>query len=297
MKYNPAAEAIAKQLFRLYEDYYQREVFNSEAGLELVLYAELLKIDSSLWTTDPEYANTIDQELTALNIELFGLAWLDHNFQLFEKGKQDQNEADFALCTEVAFARSYLEKTKRDDIWSAAGLYSRTILEAAIAESDSVDWSVPRDVPAYYERATRSSPPESITRRTVQAELKRYGELLRGRFGSLIKGEIDVEECALRLANRLASVQSWRDGIMIPQRLASSFALRIGYSPNTEALLLFQRLTVGLYSNASSYINAVGDYGSWELARKAALDLRQNVLEAGRKLLERQVRDDGQELL
>jgi len=66
---------------------------------------------------------------------------------------------------------------------------------------------------------------------------------------------------------------------MIPQKLASAFAERLSFKPNTEALLLLQRLTVGLYNNAKNYINAVIDYGSWELARKAAIDLRQALLE------------------
>ena len=260
-----------------------------------MLYSEILKVDPSVMTVitlDMEDMDILDRELTALNIELFGLAWLDYNYQLLEEGKQDSNKCDAALCTEIMFAKSYLEKTKRSDTWSAAGFYNRTILEAAIAQYDSVNWSTFRDMPAHYERATHSSPPEKFIRLSAQNYLEHFDKFLKDHFDKLLKDKINDKECALRLSNRLASVQSWRDGIMIPQKLSSSFAQRIGFSPNTEALLLLQRLTVGLYRNARDYISAVIDYGSWELARKAAIDLRQSLLESGRELLEKQKRSE-----
>ncbi len=285
MKEKPTLETIAKQIFQLYEDYYQHEIFNIKAELELMVYSEILKVDPSVIALDTDI---LDQELTALNIELFGLAWLDYNYKLFEEGKQDSNKCDVALCTEIMFAKSYLEKTKRSDTWSATRFYNHTILEAAIAQNDSVNWSTFRDMPAYYERAIRSSPPEKFIRLSAQSYLEH--------FDKLIKDKINEKECALRLSNRLASIQPWRDGIMIPQKLSSAFAERLSFIPNSEATLLFQRLVVGLYNNARNYINAVIDYGSWELARKAAIDLRQSLLETGRELLEKQNRSDEPEV-
>jgi len=277
LKKKPTLETIAKQLFQLYEDYYQHEIFNINSELELTVYSEILKINPSAITLDMDI---LDRELTALNIELFGLAWLDYNYKLFEEGKQDSNRCDAALCTEIMFEKSYLEKTKRSDTWSAAGSHNRTILEAAIAQSNSVNWSTFRDMPAYYERAVRSSTPEKFIKLSAQTYLEHFDKFL--------KDKVNDKECALRLSNRLASVQSWRDGIMIPQKLSSAFAERLSFIPNSEVTLLFQRLVVGLYNNARNYIKAVIDYGSWELARKATIDLRQSLLEAGRELLEEQ---------
>jgi hypothetical protein len=277
MKGKPTPETIAKQLAQLYEDYYQHEIFNIKAELELMVYSEILKVDPSAITLD---MGILDRELTALNIELFGLAWLDYNYELCEEGKQDSSQSDVALCTEIMFAKSYLQKTKRSDTWSAAGFYNRTILEAGIAQKTSMDWSIPRDIPSYYERGVNSFPEESQ---------KLFLRGFREHFDNKLLSD---KECASRVANRLQSVPSWRDGIMIPQKLSSSFAQRIGFSPNTEALLLLQRLTVGLYRNARNYINALNDYGSWELARKSAHDLRTALLEAGRELLEKQNRSD-----
>lgn len=96
------------------------------------------------------------------------------------------------------------------------------------------------------------------------------------------------KECLTRLLNRFASFHVWRDGIMIPQKLSSAFAQQCNIKPNTEAILLLQRLMVGLYNNARNYIDAVIDYGSWELARKSADDLTQWLLKVGRELLEKQ---------
>lgn len=264
-------------MLQLYEDYYQSEIFSIQSELELMVYSEILKADSSTIALDTDI---LERELTALNIELFGLAWLDYNYELGEKEKQDSSQFDIALCTEITFSKSYLERTKRNDTWSAVGFYNRTILETAIAQNNSIDWSIFRDMPAYYERAIHSSPPEEFIRLSIQSYLEHYDKLLNDK------------ECALRLSNRLASILSWRDGIIIPQKLSSSFAERLSLTPNHETIFLFQRLVVGLYRNAKNYINAVIDYGSWELARKAATDLRQSILKAGHELLEKRKRSD-----
>jgi len=292
MKGKPTLETIAKQLSQLYEGYYQSEIFNIKAELELMVYSEILKVDPSAMPLDMKdmdirhNLDILDRELPALNIELFGLAWLYYNQELFEEGKQDSGQTNVAVCTEIMFAKSYLENTKQSDTWNAAGFYNRTILEAAIAQSHSIDWSTFRDMPAYYERAAFpfSSVPEEAIRLSAQSFLEYFGKLL--------KDEVNDKECAIRLSNRLATVNSWRVGIMIPQKLSSAFAERLGFIPNSETIFLFHRLVVGLYKNARNYINDVSDYGSWELARKAAIDRRQSLLEAGRELLEKQNRSD-----
>ena len=296
MKGKPTLETIAKQPFQLYEDYYQHEIFNIKAELAFMVYSEILKVDPSVITLDMEDMDILDRELTALNIELFGLAWLGYNHMLFEEGKQDSNKCDVALCTEIMFAKFYLEKTKRCDTWSAAGFYNRTILEAAIAQNDSVNWSTSRDMPEYYERAIHSSPSVKYIKLSTQSFREHYDRFLREHFDKLLNDKVNDKECSLRLSNRLVSIQSWRDGIMIPQKLSSTFAERLSFIPNSEVTLLFQRLVVGLYNNAKNYINAVIDYGSWELARKAAIDLRQALLESGRESLEKQDRSDEPEL-
>ena len=105
MKGKPAPRISAKQLFRLYEDYYQHEIFNIKSELEFLVYSEILQVDRSAIALDTDI---LERELTALNIELFGLAWFDYNCQLSDEEKQESSQFDVALCTEIMFAKSYL---------------------------------------------------------------------------------------------------------------------------------------------------------------------------------------------
>ena len=258
MKDKPAPRITTEQLCR---DYYDHELFrvhDPHSDFELTVLFEIQKVDPSAMAID---LDIFVRELTALNIEFFGFAWCDHNYLSEE---QRQGRADSALCTEITFTKSYLAQMKESEIWKAAGFYNNTIAEATIAQKTLMDWSTPRDIPAYYKRGANPS---------AEKEAKLLLNSVREHFDKLLSDK----ECSLRLSNRLVSVESWRDGIMIPQKLSSAFAQQCSLKPNTEALLLLQRLTVGLYRNARDYIDAVNDYGSWELARKSADDLNKQL--------------------
>jgi len=284
-----------EQMVQLCEDYYEHEIFNPKAELEVTLLGELGRCDfSSAMAIDTDI---FQRELAALNIELFGLAWLNYNYKLYEEEKQDQNQADLALSIEILFAKSYLEKAKSSDIWSAAGFYNQTILEAAIAQGNSIAWSAPRDM-EYYERAVLSSPPvpDYFVKFTTEITREHFDKFLRDHLDEvlkLLKHRVSDTECSLRLSNRLASIHSWRDGIMIPQKLSSAFAERLSFIPNSEALLLLQRLVVGLYKNARDFTRAVIDYGSWEAAKRTTIALRQAIIRAARKPSEEKQKGSG----
>lgn len=241
MKGKPISKISTEQLCR---DYYESQIFNTNGDFELIVYAEIMKVDFSAKAID---TGIFIRELTALNIELFGLALFDHNYP-------GDEGADAAMCTEITFTESYLRQTGNDNIWNAAGFYNETIFQASTAQKISMDWSVTRDT-GYYGRDVLFS--------ETKGE-KLIGDSIRDSYDKRLADK----ECASRLANRLLSVDAWRDGIMIPQKLSSAFAQRLNFSPNIEALLLIQRLSVGLCNNARNYIDAVMDYGSWKLARE-----------------------------
>jgi len=269
MKDKPAPKVSTEQLCR---DYYNHELFrvhDPHSDFELTVLFEIQKVDPSAMAID---LDIFVRELTALNIELFGFAWCDHNYPSEE---QRQGQADSALCTEITFTESYLAQMKESEIWKAAGFYNNTIAEATLAQKTSRDWSTPRDIPAYYERGANPF---------TEKEAKLLMNSIREHFAKLLSDK----ECSLRLSNRLISVESWRDGIIISQKLSSAFTQRLNFSPNSEAFFLIQRLTVGLYKNAKDYINAVEDYGSWELARKASDELRQHLIRVAQKEVEKQ---------
>ena len=278
MKDKPAPEISTEQLCR---DYYDHELFrvhDPHSDFELTVLFEIQKVDPSAMAID---LDIFVRELTALNIEIFGFAWCDHNYLSEE---QRQGRADSALCTEIAFTKSYLTQMKESEIWKAAGFYNNAIAEATVAQKTLRDWSTPRDIPAYYKRGANPS---------AEEEAKLILNSVREHFDKLLSDK----ECSLRLSNRLVSVESWRDGIIISQKLSSAFAQRLSLSPNSEVLFLIQRLTVGLYKNAKDYINAVEDYGSWQLARKASNELMQHLIRVAQKEVKKQnVSDEPRQL-
>ncbi len=273
MKSKPAQKTITEKLYQLYNDYYNSQIFTTNGYCELTAWAELLEADPSAFTTQKTDTDTFFLELSAFNIELFGLAWVNYNYELCEEEKQDSSQGDVALCSEIMFAKSYLEQTRNGDIWSSAGFYNDAIFQAHMAQRISRDWSVPRDS-GYYMREIPQS---------VEKEEDLLLKTMREHYDKLLSDK----ECSLRLSKRLVSAHTWRDGIMIPQKLSSAFAQRLNFSPNIEALLLIQRLIVGLYENARDYINAVRDYGSWELARKATDGFRQHLIRIAQTEIEK----------
>lgn len=263
----------------LSQSYYDYEVFRfqeREINFELIVWGEISVADSTSHEIDN---NIFDRELTALNIELFGLAWLDHNWKLFEEGKLESSPLDNLLLTEIWFTKYYLTHMGGQDIWEAAGFYNDILMQAAIVQKTSMKWDIPRDIPDYYERSLNRS-----TEKLEQSSWEHY----RDEFNK----KLDDKECCGRIANRMISCHCWQDGITIPQKLSSAFAQRISFNPNLDALLLIQRVIVGLYNNAASFIIGVEQYGSYELAKKARIDFIQFINDWYRKEKEKQKRSD-----
>ena len=253
---------------QLCRDYYDLQIFEANNSLEIRLYAELMKLDQSLRVTN---SNLFLCELAALNIELFGLAWFEHNYQMVLSKGQRQDQYGAAICKEITFTKSYLKQTGNDNVWSAAGYYNDTIYQVSIAQQISTDWSVFKDT-GYFEKDDYLGSIDKAIEKSIRDDMEKLHT---------------DEECAKRLANRLLSVSSWQEGILIPQKLSSTFAQRNNFSPNIEALFLLQRLTVGLYKNAKDYINEVISCGSWELARKASDEFIQHLKKFAQKPMER----------
>jgi hypothetical protein len=259
------------------KSYYESELYNADPEFECAVYFEILKVDSP---AKEICIDTLARELRGLNIELFGLAWFDHNYGLFEQEKLESNHLDTQVLTEIWFTKFYLEHFKENETWNAMGFYNDVIMQAAIAQKALMDWSIPRDVPGYHERGCRPS---------AEKLEKEQWEHVREYFGK----KLDDEECCIRLTNRFISAGCWQDGILISQKLTYAFAQRLGFNPNLEAFLLLQRIIVGLYDNAVSLIVAAEEYGSYELARKKAFDLREHLIKVIQKDMEEQNKIDG----
>jgi hypothetical protein len=160
------------------------------------------------------------------------------------------------------------------DIWEAAGFYNDIIMQAAIVQKTLRNWSIPRDFSDYLNRGVNTSAEmqEKKTRNDINDDFDK---------------KLDDKEGCIRLANRFICRNCWQDGIVIPQKLSSAFAQRISFNPNLDAVLLLQRVIVGLYNNAAHFIIAVEQCGSYELTRKARIDLIQLIKDSLRQDMEK----------
>jgi hypothetical protein len=303
MKSEPGPEKLSPEekatinTATLCRDYYRLVLNPPNVEFEMAVLAEIIDSKPTLLETLKEsgdlaaeltnFHENLMLELSALNIELFGLAWLDHNAELVDLGEQESGDADAAVKTEIKFTKFFLEQSLEHSpgIWNAAGFYNDILVQAATAHNNSWDWSVPRDSSVYWDVNNNYWKP------TTEEAKRELARLLESSCRDLAD-----KECATRVANRYYSSNLWRDGIMISQKLSSAFAQRLSFGPNSKTLMLLQRLTVGFYKNARDYINAVRYFGSWESARKDADDLRQALIRAGHDLLEKQNRSDVPEL-
>ncbi len=280
----------------LSESYYEHELFHTneevkvaaklEIDFEMSVEGEIIKVDPAyleIWKNDAstreKASETFRREIIALNVELFGLAWFSHNYRLLQEEKLEASQLNSLVLTEIWFIKHYLERGGNADIWEAAKSYNDTIMQATIAQKTELDWSIPRDFPGYYERGVRPSA-EKWTRESWEELRKDFGQ------------QLDDEDCCTRLANRGISCDAWQDGIMLPQKLSSAFFHRISFTPNFEALLLIQRVVVGLYNNAALLIKDAEKHGSYEVARKTRLELRVELMKKVRDSMKSEESDE-----
>jgi len=89
----------------------------SVAFCETVLKA-VREADPSFAAVDPAVFWT---EMTALRVELFGLAWVHH---LIRDKK--------CLLRQIAFTKSYLDDNKQPEIWDAMADYNHAIAQSSL---------------------------------------------------------------------------------------------------------------------------------------------------------------------
>lgn len=243
-------------------DYYDLEIFSVNGDFEILVWSELWK--SNLPAGRVDFA-ILARELQAVNAELFGLAWCSNVHRLALSKELEGGRADVVLCVEILFAQRCLEAMGDGEIWRAAGVYNDTMMKAAMDQASSMQWSIPRDIPAYYERGMMCS---------AGKEQDQLLENLRTRYVKLLPDN----ECLTRVLTRLMSMARWADGVMIQQRLCVVLAQRLALASSLETLFFLQRVIDGLYRNASNYIELVQDYGSWDEARKASDVILQRII-------------------
>ncbi|MFC2014699.1 hypothetical protein ACFLUP_01755 [Chloroflexota bacterium] len=176
----------------------------------------MMEADASFAVVDIE---VFKLEMTALRLELFGLAWIH------------QLKKDKYVLPEIFFTKNYLEQNKQQEIWNIMGEYNQ-----AIARSGA-------DI-ASGERMRRGW--VSFIN-TLRIEL----------FKKWVEAGVD-EKCAARVSNRTGTDVAWSKQITL-NYLTARLADRLGCDINTdhEALFKLQAVILGLYNGATEAIKSV----------------------------------------
>jgi len=190
------------------------------------------------------------RELSALRIEIFGLALWNYNYELSSSDnyKNKQSLLIEEVFNEIQFTKRYLEVNKNLDIWEAMAFYNEEIAQAK-EEKPFVRLSglVP------FARIAGNEESQRKVRLTFE-------EATRDTFYEPFKRLTTDSECLTRLMNRAASSSQdeWSQGF-ISQRLSRRFAERLGYIKdlNWEGMFRLQALIFGMYNGTQNYIETL----------------------------------------
>jgi hypothetical protein len=216
-------------------------------------------LDASINGTD---RNTFFKEFAAANIELFGVAWLNH------LGEHSPHVTDGDMLEEIGFTKRFLQNTGRADIWETMSVYNDALAEAILFPSPWPDMERFRDVARL------------ITDEGLHEEQIRLAGHLAGGFH---KHTTD-RECVARLVVRCLAMPDDTPGGDMPkltalsQTLGPTLANRVGLALGASGLFGSQTMIVGLYENAAGFLGAIRDYGSYEAAQSARITLIEHMI-------------------
>ena len=183
--------------------------------------------DQSFSLVDP---SVFQREMTALRMELFGLAW-SHKFK----------REEFTL-PQSFFTKRYLEENGRLDIWDIMGGYNQAIARSAVttANGEQMDaWSVTQinklRADMFYKWAETN-----IGDRPMTKEDKAHAKCV-ARVASRIRADIRRADC---IAVKLLAA-----------RLAD--CLECNISLKTEAIFRLETAIFGFYIGAEEYLKSV----------------------------------------
>jgi len=209
------------------------------------------------------------KEMTAVNIELFGLAWLNHNYEL----RKELSMPESFITEEIVFTKRYLQDTGRSDIWERMSFYNDEILKTIAEQTVALEsWGDLRDISV-------------VTREEDQVEIatKQLTEHIHLCINLVSKYTAD-SECTERLATRLLYVPCDISRIVaLSQKLSLTLMGRLGCDLSQAGLFALQRVVVGVYGNAVKYLDAVREWGSYEAAKDATRALVEDLKRVVRK--------------
>lgn len=190
-------------------------------------YDSIKEVDNSFAAIDPA---TFAWEMTALRVELFGLAWM-HHFQLEEW-----------ILPEIVATKRYLEENGKLDTWDTMLHYNQ-----AIARSQTE--------PRKKTPSRRRLPPLAAGDAVLEAHINFMNDLRTEMFGKWVEVGLDPD-CAARVANRTSTDETWNDHPGI-EMLATTLMERLGCQLNSEGCFRLKAVIFGLYDGARKAVRSV----------------------------------------
>lgn len=178
-------------------------------------------------------------EMTALRMELFGLAWM-HKFKQGE-----------LTIPQSIFTRHYLEENRRSEIWDVMGEYNYAIAQSATMTKTGEQ--IGEQIGGRISRALVVTINQSRANMLVK-----WAEANIGDPSAMTEEQERLFDCVCRVANRIGADIRRNDCILV-KRLTARLADRLGcdISLNSEALFRLGVVIFGLYEGAKEVIKDV----------------------------------------
>ena len=219
--------------------FYDSQIFHAVMDGEDIWTGFLGSVLKSVVEVDRSFAvvgpTVFKREMTALRIELFGLAW-GHRF------KQER----FTIPQSI-FTRNYLEENEKLELWDIMGEYNQAIAQSATLteRGEQMEGRIARA------RVTSLN----LSRAKM---FDKWAEANIGDPSAPTEKEKILANCAARVANRIGADMRRNDCILV-KRLAARLADRLGCDINlkSEALFRLGAVIFGLYNGAKEAIKYV----------------------------------------
>lgn len=240
------------------KEYYESQIFRSTGYkdtspdyffADISIYLEIA--DASLKEIDLDDFFT---EIYAVNIELFGLAWLSHIYSPDEGFPEPAS----MLSEEITFTKRYLQDTSRGHLWEKMNSYNEALASTLAEETVLGNWGRLRDIP----KAIRDEHYEKFKEESFLRLVQNWDELLSKYVtDSELRGRLVIRSLAVPCSMSRITVLSQKISLILAERLKCDL--------NQAGLFALQRVIVGLYDNAINYLDAVHEWGSYRVAKDA----------------------------
>ena len=220
-------------------EFYDTTIFHTMiAGLDAwsafleTVFKSVVEADQSFEVIDP---TLFRKEMTALHMELFGLAWM-HKF------KREEYTIPQSL-----FTKRYLEENGRLDIWDIMGEYNQAIAQSSVMTATGE------------QMGGRVGRARIVSLNKLRTDMfVKWAEANLGDPESTTKEEQDRANCVAHALNRIGADIRRADCVAV-KLLAARLAARLRCREDLESEALFRLETVifGFYKGAEEYLKSV----------------------------------------